>query len=134
MSEVNKLDMVDKPILKKRLLKGYSRAEDSIILELVMLYPDNLAHAFQQASTKLKVRDEKSIASRYHYMVRKGKIKSPVITGSSAGFSNKKTNKRIKGHFKRNEPLQPLIVIFKQLLECDPVQRKKVFEFLKAIE
>jgi hypothetical protein len=134
MSELNKLDMVDKPIKKKKSLKAYSRAEDSIILELVTLYPDNLAHAFAEAASRLKTREERSIASRYHYMVRAGKVKSPVLTGSSAGFSANKTTKRMNGKFKRKEPLQPLIVIFKQLLECDPIQRKKISEFLKSIE
>lgn len=136
MSEVNKLDMAEVlPGLKKKIkLISYTANEDRLILDTVSLYPDNMAHAFSEASKKLKTRSKTSVTSRYNYLIRKGKAKSPVITGSSAGFSSKKTNKRVKGHFKREEPLQPLIVIFKQLLECDPIQRRKVLEFLKSIE
>lgn len=134
MSEVNKSDMVDKPILKKRVLKGYSKAEEQIILDAVSLYPDNLAHAFSEAALKIKDRKIESISSKYYYMVREKKVKSPVVTGSSVGFSSTKTTKRVNGTFKRKEPLQPLIVIFKQLLEFDPIQRKKISEFLKDIE
>jgi hypothetical protein len=136
MSEVNKLDMAEEPITvkKNRSVKKYSVIEEQIIMDLVMLYPDNMAHAFSEASKKLKNRAKHSIAQKYYSMINKGSKKSPVVTGSAAGFSANKSTKRVKGQFIRKEPLQPLIVIFKQLLECDPVQRKKIMEFLKTIE
>ena len=134
MSEVAILDEVPTVLKKKRTFKGYTPIEEGIIMDLVMLYPDNMAHAFSEAAKKLKGRSVESVSQKYYYMINKGKVKSPVVTGSSAGFSTNKSTPRVKGLFKRKEPLQPLIAIFKQLLECDPGQRKKILDFLKSIE
>lgn len=129
--------ILDKPILKKKKNTpgpAYTKAEDQLILDTVMQYPDNMAHAFSIVAAKLKNRKVTSIGSRYHYIVRKDKSKGKIVTGSAAGFTGKKTNKRINGHFHRKEPLQPLIVVLKQILDLDPGQRKKISEFLRTIE
>lgn len=136
MSENSILDKEPtKKISKKvKASAAYTKAEDQLILDTVMQFPDNMAHAFSIVASKLKNRKVTSIGSRYHYMIRKGKHKSNIITGSPAGFAANKTTKRQNGHFQRKEPLQPLIVVFKQLLDLNQGERKKILDFLKSIE
>ena len=131
---VVKPEMVQFELKKKKSPPAYTKAEDQIILDLVMQYPDNISHGCSLASKKLKNRKPSSIQARYYYLVRKDSKKSVIINGSSAGFSHKKVNPTKGGVIQRNEPLKPLAVMIKQLLEFNPEERKKVQEFLKMLE
>jgi len=130
------LDKTPKKVFtaKKITLKGYTKDEDTIIMDTVALFPDNLRHAFDQAARKLKNRKPQNISARYYYIIRGGKKKSPILTGSVAGFKQGKSTARVKGIFKREEPLKPLIVVIKQLLDLSAEDRKKVVELLKTLE
>lgn len=129
-----KPEIVQFELKKKKTPPAYTKAEDQIILDQVMQYPDNISHGCNQAAKKLKNRKPSSIQARYYYLVRKDSKKSVIINGSAAGFSNKKVNKTKGGVIQRNEPLKPLAVIIKQLLEFNPEERRKVQEFLKMLE
>jgi len=120
--------------VKKTMPDRYSPSEDKLILDMVMRYPDNLRHGFREASKKLKNRKHCSVSARYYYLISSGKEKSNVITASPVGFSNNKVAKTKDGKLMRKEPLQPLSVMIKQLLDMNPGERKKIAEFLKLIE
>jgi len=113
---------------------AYTKAEDRLILDEVMKYPDNIAHGCNLASKKLKNRKPSSVQSRYYYLVRKDSKMSVVMTGSAAGFANSKTNPRKGGILTRKEPLKPIAVMIKQLLELHPEERQKIKDFLTLIE
>ena len=119
---------------KKASKPRYSADEDRIIMDEAMKYPDNMSHGFSEAASKLENRSTSQVSSRYYYLVNTKKQKSVVMTVSKAGFSTNKVTKKINGNFKRQEPLKPLIVMFKQLLEMDDEARKKIKQFLESIE
>lgn len=119
--------------VKNKHNAAYSKTEDQIIMDIAMQYPDNLAHAFKQIGKKIH-RKQSSVSARYYYLTRKDSNKSVVVTGSAAGFSRSKVSQSRNGKLLRKEPLQPLIVIFKQLLDFNPKERKKIIEFLKTID
>jgi len=134
-TQVKEVEQKIEPILKKKVVRNnYSAHEDQLIMDEVLKYPDNLRHGFAEAAKKLKNRKVSNVSSRYYYLVGKKGKDSGVLTGSAVGFSNKKNNQTKGGILTRQEPLKPLSVIIKQLLEFHPEERRKVQEFLKLIE
>lgn len=131
---MSKDSIVDREPRKKVQPPRYTKDEDKLILDIVQLYPDNLKHGFRQAALKLKDRKICSISSRYYYLIKSKKTKGIIVTGSAVGFSANKNTQSKNGKLMRKEPLRPLTVVFKQLLDLNPSELKKIKEFINAIE
>lgn len=118
-----------------RVLPRYSDAERAIIIEQVKLYPDNLREAFRKAATLLPERNQYTIANYYHRKIRNSST-TVNTTGSAIGFTKNRKNNPVKQGetFQRAEPLQPVLVIMRDMLTLSVEDRRAIRQFLNHID
>lgn len=112
----------------------WTNDEDIVIINYVKQFPDNKAEAFRRAEKHLINRTLKSIKVRYYFSILKSNNFHATV-GSSIGFTTNRKNNPVKnGVFKREEPLQPVIVVMQQMLNLSKKDRIAIINFLQNID
>lgn len=123
---------------KKRI--PFTQLEIDIIIKNLKLYPDNKSESFRQSVIEINKYYNSNRRTlyviRYKYQTDLSKRYFITTVGSEIGFTrNIKNNPVKKGEtFKREQPLQPIIVVMQQMISLSVEDRNTIINFFKSIK
>lgn len=105
---------------------GFTKKEKEIVLDKIRMYPDNLQHAFLEAS-KMISRSQASISRKYYSFWRNDEDFKAVTVGSNKGFTqNIKNTVKKEGIFPEERKLNKPLWLIQIFLELDKEQQNLI--------